>query len=74
MPPHVMITLLEKGFPIILEVMHHTKPMFHQVSGMGVHGSGETHGGDVWKHPQILMILGKWGMGRCHIYNIKSIK
>jgi hypothetical protein len=28
--------------------------MFHQVSGTGVRGSGETHKGDVWEHPQIL--------------------
>jgi hypothetical protein len=28
--------------------------MFHQDSGTGVRGSGETHRGDVWEHPQIL--------------------
>jgi hypothetical protein len=48
--------------------------MFHQVSDMGVLGSGETHMGDVWKHPQILGILGNWGTGGSHIYNIKIKK
>jgi hypothetical protein len=28
--------------------------MFHQDSKIGVCGSGETHRGDVWEHPQIL--------------------
>jgi hypothetical protein len=41
---------------------------------MRVRGSGETHRGDVWKHPQILRLLGKWGMGGCHIYNIRNKK
>jgi hypothetical protein len=48
--------------------------MFHQDSGTGGRGCGETHKGDVWKYPQILGILGKWGTGGRHIYNIKNIK
>jgi hypothetical protein len=32
------------------------------------------HKGDVWKHPQILRILGKWGTGgrHTHTYNFKN--
>jgi hypothetical protein len=48
--------------------------MFHQDSGTGGRGCGETHKGDVWKYPQILGIFGKWGTGGRHIYNIKNIK
>jgi hypothetical protein len=28
----------------------------------------------MWKHPQILGTLTKWGTGVRHIYNIKNIK
>jgi hypothetical protein len=48
--------------------------MFHQVSGMGGRGREEMHRGDVWKYPQILGILRKWGTWGRQIYNIKNIK
>jgi hypothetical protein len=48
--------------------------MFHQDSGTGGRGCGETRKGDVWEYPQILGIFGKWGTGVRHIYNIKNIK
>jgi hypothetical protein len=50
------------------------RSMFHQFSGKGRHGCGEMHRGDMWKYPQILGILGKWGTGGRHIYNIKNLK
>jgi hypothetical protein len=60
---------LDKSYKV-----YHVRVVFHQVSRMRVHRSGKTHKGGMWKHPQILGILGKWGMGGRHIYNIKNIK
>jgi hypothetical protein len=40
----------------------------------GMQVRGDAQGGNVWKYPHILGILGKWGTGGRRIYNIKNIK